>query len=413
MAAIRKSLLQLIFSGSFMKRWNDKLRPFELIEVDKQAHKMIAAWVLTLLNGRNLSPAEQVRLTAEVVEGGIFEYLYRLVITDIKPPVFYRIKANPDHYRLLTEWVMEQLAPRLMPLGENFPPRMTAFFLDPVEYSLSRRILDAAHQYASYSEFILLKGVNEPDEELKEIEQSFLTALHGYEDLEGLVDIMDPEGSVLGRFLRMCGRLRFQKRWSQTPRIPETSVLGHMYIVACFAWLFCLELDASQARRQNAFFCGLFHDLPELLTRDIISPVKRSAQAIGDLIHEYEMQEMERRVLGPLVEGGYQIIADRLSYLLGLSVGGEFISTVRENGKIRSVPEKDIAALDCDELDPKDGELVKTCDNLAAFIEAYTALKNGIASDQLHEAVWRIQRQYRKAPVSAGLHIGALLADFD
>ena len=45
MTSIRKSLLQLVFSGSFMKRWNDKMRPMELVEVDKQAHKMIVAWL--------------------------------------------------------------------------------------------------------------------------------------------------------------------------------------------------------------------------------------------------------------------------------------------------------------------------------------------------------------------------------
>ena len=48
MSAIRKSLLQLMFSGSCMRRWNDKLRPVELYEIDKQAHKMIVAWMLTL-----------------------------------------------------------------------------------------------------------------------------------------------------------------------------------------------------------------------------------------------------------------------------------------------------------------------------------------------------------------------------
>ena len=52
MSAIRKSLLQLMFSGSYMRRWNDKLRPVELYEIDKQAHKMIVAWMLTLQIGR-------------------------------------------------------------------------------------------------------------------------------------------------------------------------------------------------------------------------------------------------------------------------------------------------------------------------------------------------------------------------
>lgn len=37
---IRKALLLKIFSAAYMQRWNDKIRPIELIELDKQAHKM-------------------------------------------------------------------------------------------------------------------------------------------------------------------------------------------------------------------------------------------------------------------------------------------------------------------------------------------------------------------------------------
>lgn len=38
-----------------LRRWNDKLRPVELYEIDKQAHKMIVAWMLTLLNSGGYS----------------------------------------------------------------------------------------------------------------------------------------------------------------------------------------------------------------------------------------------------------------------------------------------------------------------------------------------------------------------
>ena len=85
---IRKSLLQLIFSGSYMKRWNDKLRPVELFELDKQAHKMMVAWVLYVLNSRDMKEDDRLALGMRIMEGGLFEYLYRLVITDIKPPIF-------------------------------------------------------------------------------------------------------------------------------------------------------------------------------------------------------------------------------------------------------------------------------------------------------------------------------------
>ncbi len=411
---IRKSLLELIFSGAFMKRWNDKLRPMELVEVDKQAHKMIVAWLLFLLNSRDMDVARKRALGESIVEGGLFDYLYRLVITDIKPPVFYKIKENPDDYRTLTEWVLSQLKPRISPLGDDFMDRMEEYLMQPEDKGLARRILHAAHLYASYSEFKLLKSINEMDHELTEIEDSFINRLEAMRDLKGVSELLDEDNTELGRFARMCGRLRYQKRWSQTPRVPETSVLGHMFIVATYSWFFSMEVGACRARAQNNFFCGLFHDLPELLTRDIISPVKAASRDIGDLIHEYEIRELERVVLSPLKESSYKDVAVRLEYLLGLEIGSEFDATINRDGKVLPASEEQLAGeYNQDTLDPKDGPLLKVCDSLAAYIEAHTALKNGISSDQLHQALYRIRERYNETPVVAGVQVGALLADFD
>lgn len=411
---IRKSLLELIFSGAFMKRWNDKLRPMELVEVDKQAHKMIVAWLLFVMNSKGMDVARKRALGESIVEGGLFDYLYRLVITDIKPPVFYRIKENPEDYRTLTNWVLGELRPRIMPLGQDFMDRMGDYLMQSEDKGLGRRILHAAHLYASYSEFKLLKSINRMDHELIEIEESFISRLDAMRDIEGVSDLLDEDGTVLGGFARMCGRLRFQKRWSQTPRVPETSVLGHMFIVAAYSWFFSMEVGACRARSQNNFFAGLFHDLPELLTRDIISPVKGASKEIADLIHEYENLELDRVVLTPLKEGGYRDIADRLEYFLGLEIGSEFKACIQRKGKVIEVTQEQLAGeCNLDTLDPKDGPLLKVCDSLAAYIEAHTALKNGISSDQLHHALYRIRQRYNETPVIGGVQVSALLADFD
>jgi len=149
-----------------MKRWNDRLRPMELMEVDKQAHKMIVAWMLLVKNAGNMTAQEHLALTEEVIEGGLFDYFYRLVITDIKPPVFYKIKANRDDYQKLTQWVLPQLKPRLAPLGDGFWDRMTEALMEPEEKTPARRLLMAAHLFASYSEFRLLRPLNPQDEEM-------------------------------------------------------------------------------------------------------------------------------------------------------------------------------------------------------------------------------------------------------
>lgn len=413
MSMIRKSLLQLIFSGSFMKRWNDKLRPLELFEVDKQAHKMIIAWVLFYQNSQGTPEKEARQLGQEIVEGGIFEYLYRLIITDIKPPIFYRIKSNPLHYQQLTEWVLERLEPRVHALGHTFWQRLTTYVNAPYGQSMARQILEASHLLASQWEFRLIQGLNPWDEEMEEIEKNFQSSLEQYIHLEG-VSLLSSSNNHMRRFIDLCGQLRFQKRWSQTPRIPETSVLGHMFIVGCYAYFLSLVVEACSVQAQNNFFAGLFHDLPELLTRDIISPVKHSVQRIGDLIKEYEQHEFSQKILGLLKKGGATDLAERLLYFLGGEGGCEFTCTVRKNGAIVQVKQRQLQEeYNCDCYDPKDGELLKVCDSLAAFIEAYTAMKNGITTDQLQQAVWKIRNDYNQVFLGKELHIGSLLADFD
>ena len=414
MTMIRKSLLQLIFSGSFMKRWNDKLRPVEFWEVDKQAHKMITAWVLYQLNSRDMAFQDRIDLGREIIEGGIFEYLYRLIITDIKPPIFYQIKANPVHYKQLTEWVLEQLEPRVQPMDQDFWKRLTEYFDQNREESLAGQILRAAHLYASQWEFSLIQGINPWDEELKEIEDNFKYSLGKLNHIKGVESLNSKNNNSIYRFLQQCGQLRFQKRWSQTPRIPETSVLGHMFIVACYAYFCSINLRMCDLLSQNNFYAGLFHDLPELLTRDIISPVKRSVQRIGDLIKEYEDRELKQRIFNVLEQGGYGEISRRLAYFLGVELGSEFTITIFSNGKTREVSRDQLlTTYNQDNFDPKDGELLKTCDSIAAFIEAYTAMRNGITTDQLQQAVWRIRSDYSHFSLGKNLHIGSLLADFD
>jgi len=415
-ASIRKGLLQLVFSGSFMKRWNDKMRPMELVEVDKQAHKMIAAWLLFELNSQGLSPEDKAKLGEDIVRGGIFDYLYRLVITDIKPPIFYQIKANPAHYQKLTAWVLNELQPRVQPLGKEFWDGMQSHFERQVRHdeSLASRILDAAHLFASRWEFHLIRDMNKWDEEMDDIEDNFKRGLEAHLDLAGVRQLIEGPTTRLGKFAFMCGQLRFQKRWSQTPRIPETSVLGHMFIVACLAYFFSIAVGACPVRRHNNFYAGLFHDIPELLTRDIISPVKSSVQGIGDLIREYEGKELERRLFSILDRSVYGDLIERLSYYLGIDVGSEFESTIIEDGKARIVSWDQLQGeYNQDRFCPKDGRMLKICDHLAAFLEAYTALSNGITNAHLQQALWRIRTLYQNQSLTEELHIGALLADFD
>lgn len=415
MAIIHKSLLQFIFSGSYMKRWNDKLRPSDLCEVDKQGHKMIVAWLLCQLNADKAGGREEaVRLEHDVIKGGIFDYLFRLVVTDIKPPVFYRIKDNPEHFAKLAEWALGELAPHVKPLGETFWAEFSSYVRGTRKNPLATQILDAAHLYASFWEFRLIQPLNAFDDEMPDIEASFINGLKKQKDLAGVADLLgEKPDSAIHKFANLCGQLRFQTRWSQTPRIPETSVMGHMFLVACFAYIFSYSLKACEARLANNFFAGLLHDLPEVLTRDIISPVKKSIEGLDAIIRNYENEALATRIIGPLEKQGLHAIVARLRYFLGIGSPSEFANTIILGGRLEQVSFDDLHyKYNANVYDPKDGELIKICDHLAAFLEAYVAIRHGVASDQIHQGLWRMRSLHRDKELGP-LHIGAVFADFD
>lgn len=415
MPSIRKSFLQFVLSGSYMKRWNDKLRPTEFYEVDKQAHKMIVAFALAEIHAKDFPLSERQKLHRDIVEWGIFDYLFRMVVTDIKPPIFYRISSKEDEFKVLVDWAVAETECYIRPLGEEVWDRYQARVGERKRDTLADRILSAAHIFASRWEYQLIRPLNVYDDEAELVGVDLDRQLDAYSDIPE-VKLLKDSSSTLHKFANLCGQLRFQKRWSQVPRIPETSVLGHMFIVASYAYFFSLVEGACQARCVNNFYAGLFHDLPELLTRDIISPVKKSSDLLANLIQNYENSELEERVFQPLEKADLHCLAGRLKYYLGLEVGSEFKESIVDCDKIRPV---DFQELNCtyndDRFDPKDGVLLKICDTLAAFIEAYTAVRNGIGSDQLHEALWRMRSENMKNSkiILRNIHLASLYADFD
>ncbi len=418
MTKIRKSLLQFIFSGSSMRRWNDKLRPTELYEIDKQAHKMITAFLLYRLQCRKMDNESAVMLGQQLIEGCLFDYFYRLVITDIKPPIFYRIQENKEHFEELTSWVLNELEPIIKPANEHFWQKMVAYHktkCQSEDESLADKILSASHLFASKWEFNLIRTLNFFDEELRDIEVSFTERLQAMREIDGVSMLLSSANNPFVRIANLCGQLRFQVRWSQTSRIPETSVLGHMFVVAASAYFFSLDMGVCEARSVNNFFAGLFHDLPELLTRDIINPVKNSVEKLPDLINQYENDELERRMMVPLQLAGYDDIVQRLNYYLGTKTKSEYKQTILDEfGNIHIIKDFDEMnnRFNLNQFDGKDGLLIKACDILAAFLEVHSSIYNGVSSQYLHEAMSRIKNQCK------GIQLGeydfrTILADFD
>lgn len=379
-----------------MQRWNDKIRPVELKELDKQAHKMIIAYFLGKFGEETKGFS-----WSEIIEGGLFEFLERLVITDLKPQIFNRIKEDQKKYRELNRWVFKKLEPIITPLGAEFIGRFRRYFTTK-DNTINKRIINAAHFYATRWEFGIIERASPDGYEIPAIRGFLQQRQERYYDLAGIQQLALYE--KYRNFIDLCGQLRFQFRWSHINMIPRTSVLGHMLIVAILSYLFSLSVGASPKRCFNNYFTGLFHDLPEVLTRDIISPVKRSIEGLDSLIKAYERELMEKEVLN--------LIPPQWHDEVRMFTEDEFSTIITKGGNIVKTDSETITKIfNSDAYNPRDGEAIKTIDDLTAYVEAFCSLENGVKSKDLVEARRSIGEKYKDRIISS-VNFGELFREF-
>lgn len=396
---LTKNFIEFLYEAAHIQRWNDHIRPNGFTELDKQAHKMMILYVLA----RHEEDDHGAKLNWRVlIEGGIFEFLHRNVLTDIKPPVFHELMREQG--KALNSWVYTELKRRIPEIDSELMAKMQRYFDDNSYYPKERKLLRAAHYLATQWEFNKIYNFNIGIYGIEETKQAIDSEIEDHYDLAGVQKLALKGKS--SKFIDLVGQLRFQKRWAQSPRVPETSVMGHVLLVAIMGYFCALKLQAIDERIVGDFLCGLFHDLPEVLTRDIISPVKRSVAGLDELIKKIEERQIAERIL-PLLP--YSWHKDIIYYTQNefadkvIIDGKQFITTVEEINACYNVDGKG--------YHPVDGSVLKGCDNLAAFVEAWLSRQYGITSKHLLEAEESIKLQY-KDKIIGGIDFGRIYEEF-
>ena len=398
---INPSLIEHIFKAASISRWNDYPKMVDINELDKQAHKVLIAYFLAKLEGD-----ANMRV---IVEYGVFEFLSRVVVTDIRPDVLHYIQKSKASE--LNSWIKTQLDKIIDSENELFKERLDNFFKGDETYKKERLILKAASYLATKWEFAIVYQTSKFLEGIDELKAKVDEEIEDYFELASIKELL--ASTKLSKLIDLCGRLRFQRRWAQTQRIPQTNVLGHMLVVAIFSYFYSLEVKACDKRLENNFYCALFHDLPESLTRDIISPVKYGVKGLDDIISEYEMRLIEEQIL-PLAPAR---IRAQFAYILGVRKDGnkriksEFENRIMPNNESLSLS----AALNqynTNEHNAIDGKAIKCCDRLAALIEAGLSISYGVQTTELKVGFKQKNKKFVESPACEGVDFKAVCDTF-
>ncbi len=381
---IKKSLISLIYETASIQRWNDHIRPSAgFTELDKQAHKMFYAYVLTKCEGDDKVDMQKL------IEGGIAEFFHRCILTDIKPPIYHKLMEEKG--KQINKWVIDQLRPSMEDIGGGFFERLEQYFNDDNYAVVEKKILNAAHYYASNWEFKIIYSMNKDTYDIEKVKAGTYRDLKACNTFDGFTRF--ERDAFLQDFLSLIGKLRYQQRWAKAVRMPQTYVMGHMLVVAILSYFMTLELEnPCKKRLVNNFLAGLFHDVPEALTRDIVSPIKKSVEGLGEILNEIENEQM-RKVVYPMLPKEWH---PEIEYF----TNDEFTSKIVLNGECVSSTSDEInEKYNDDKYNPIDGQIIRGCDHLSAFIEAFMSLSYGVKSEPMVSGYEHLKEEYQNKTI--------------
>lgn len=403
---MEKKFAHKIFEGFSIQRWNDLIRPFDMVEMDKAAEKMVLAYIIGKFEENKGNKIDWIW----IIYASLFDLLKKIALCDIKAPIQQMLKKEyPEEYLRLNEWVLNQYKTLLS--DEKLFSKFTIYFGQnagsfsiPDELKTTVRVYRAAHKFSSIRELQMISVVNEK-ERLGSIDKELQAEIQPYLDLEGLQKLITHQKAF--DFLLKIEQLRFQTRWNQTPRVPQTSVLGHCFFVAIMTLLLGRESNPQMCEKRviNNFFSALFHDLPEAVTRDIISPVKQATDDLPNIVKKIE-NEIVNKELVPLMEDFFvQEIIDFTS--------DEFSNRIKDSdGNVVNVSWEELnQKYNEEKYFPIDGRLVRIADHLSALMEADISIKHGITSVHLQNGRDGLLYSYKEDEIINGINVYNLFHD--
>ncbi|MGI6472182.1 MAG: YfbR-like 5'-deoxynucleotidase [Candidatus Methanomethylophilaceae archaeon] len=373
---LNSEMLYFMFESANMHRWNDHLRPLNLTEQDKQAHKAAVIWVLGKYDEDDGNEIDWKTM----IEHSVFEFISRMVLTDLKPQLYHQIMS--DNSEQANKYVFNEFKRRVPNMNPEFCDRLKAY-LQSGEASREDCIVEAAHYLATKWEFDVIYKTNTGMFNIEETKDNIDGEVSKHLGLQGVVKALTDKGTK--NFIDKFGQLRFQQRWTRTPRIPQTTVLGHSLMVANAIFLHNLDVGASDEQIYNDYYAALFHDLPEVLTKDVISPVKINVEGLADMLGEIEKKLMESEIL-PLLPESWR---DEMEFMFNDPFGN----------------------VDNPRFGKRRGSAIKSCDLLCAYVEAYVSICYGISPHSLKEGAEDLRAKLKET--GSDINAAELIKSFE
>ncbi len=331
-----KKILDLASNLFMLRRWNNKPGVEHLSEAANIGFSLHIGVLMAFIEGANVS---------KVIKKLILKDLPKCILADISVHTKTLIKEMSKE--LWDETYMSAVDDLENYIPTQFKDEIKNHIINAKDITLEGRIVKAADLYAAFKEAEINNRVYPEYYSYEKIQiQDALNTMR--KRLVSLDMILDSRR--LRKYLDMIRTLEFSVRWNRQHRNIQTTVAGHTFMVTLIAYLITLVDGISDDN--DILLKAVFHDVPEALTGDIISPTKRRIKGFEDVVEKVE-EYMITKYINPLVPKALKSKIDQYSL---------------------------------HPFDGKEGKVVRTADLTAAILECEMEIESGNENDVFKNA---------------------------
>ncbi len=256
-----------------IQRWNNRPAIIRFSEADNSFNTLFLSFLFKITSNSDIEESLRWRLTRE---------LPKIVLSDVSLQLKERIERfSPRVWNEVTKKSIEEL--------KNIADNQTIELL--ISQKSENPVDKLADLYISYLEAYennKLFDYSQPLRELKEkidnLEENFTK-----EQIEKFWSIANHSWSTLMNLTAMV-------RWNRTHRNVRTTVSGHSFLVVTIAYLIAKLSNFNKI--DEVISRAILHDFPEAFTGDVITPTKKKAPGLDEIVSKIEHEMVNEWMSG-------------------------------------------------------------------------------------------------------------------
>ena len=281
-------LIDLIISGLSIFRWNTFPRVRNITTLDHLWFVAHISLLIVHLEAENGNIYNIPLLLKKILFSGFFTFYY----SDINAEVKERIREKSEELYIELENNVEKNL-----LNISISSQMTEDIKHVWEKTKEDTVIAFAKIWASYYEVqqnaILYPSAYEKllsDIKKRSCAEEFAPFLK-------YIRCSEENQNNEEKYLLVIHRLASSFRWNRSVRKYPISVLSHTFLIAFLTYIIASKESLWEDDQTDMILTALFHDIPEAITGDIITPTKKAILWLDHIIEEVEKDMIHEHIL--------------------------------------------------------------------------------------------------------------------